>query len=76
MKDGKLGKLIDMRAQAQLGGGEERIRKMHAQGKNTARERLEILLDEGSFEEFDMFKTHRCEHFGMQKKKFPGCVCI
>ena len=63
-------KLIKMRALARLGGGQERIDKQHAKGRMTARERVEMLLDEGSFEEFDMFKTHRCHNFGMEKKIF------
>ncbi|MFZ0389650.1 MAG: carboxyl transferase domain-containing protein, partial [Calditrichia bacterium] len=68
----RLQKLFEMRQQARLGGGEKRIEKMHSQGKLTARERIEILLDEGSFEEFDMFKEHRNTDFGMEKKKIPG----
>lgn len=68
----RLQKLSEMRQEARLGGGEKRIEKMHAKGKLTARERIDILLDEGSFEEFDMFKTHRCQHFGMEDKKFLG----
>lgn len=68
----KLKKLIDLRAEAKLGGGVKRIEKQHAQGKMTARERIEMLLDEGSFEELDMFVTHRCTNFGMEKTKFMG----
>ena len=68
----KIKKLIDLRVEAKLGGGEKRIEKQHAQGKMTARERIEVLLDEGSFEELDMFVTHRCTNFGMEKKKFLG----
>ncbi|MBS3777480.1 MAG: methylmalonyl-CoA carboxyltransferase, partial [Bacteroidales bacterium] len=71
-KEDKIKKLIDFRAEAKLGGGERRIRKQHEKGKLTARERIDILLDEGSFEEFDMFVTHRCTHFGMDKKKVLG----
>ncbi len=67
-----LEKLIEMRAQARLGGGQERIDKQHAKGRMTARERIELLMDEGSFEEFDMFKTHRCTQFGMGGKEFLG----
>ena len=55
-----------------MGGGERRIDSQHAKGKLTARERLELLLDPGSFEEFDMFVTHRSTDFGMEKKKMPG----
>ena len=63
----KIKELLEMRAKARLGGGEKRIEKQHAQGKMTARERLAMLLDEGSFEEIDMFVTHRCTNFGMDK---------
>ena len=68
----KINHLLLMRQQAMQGGGAERIRKQHGQGRRTARERLALLLDEGSFEEFDMFKTHRCHHFDMQKSQVPG----
>ncbi len=68
----RLQNLYEMRQKAKLGGGEKRIEKMHKAGKLTARERIAILLDEGSFEEFDMFKEHRCHDFGMDKKKIPG----
>ncbi len=68
----KVKKLIDLRAEAKLGGGIKRIEAQHRKGKFTARERIELLLDEGSFEEFDMFVTHRCINFGMDKKKFLG----
>jgi acetyl-CoA carboxylase carboxyltransferase component len=57
--------LANRREQARQGGGEKRIEKQHAQGKYTARERIEKILDEGSFEEFDAFVTHRCTDFGM-----------
>jgi acetyl-CoA carboxylase carboxyltransferase component len=68
----KVKKLIDLRTEAKLGGGVKRIDAQHRKGKFTARERIELLLDEGSFEEFDMFVTHRCTNFGMEKKKFLG----
>ncbi len=68
----KIKELIDLRAKARLGGGEKRIEAQHAKGKYTARERIAILLDEGSFEEFDMFVEHRCTNFGMEKTKFLG----
>jgi len=71
-KQDKIKKLIDSRAEAKLGGGEKRIKAQHDKGKLTARERIEILLDEGSFEEFDMFVTHRCTNFEMDKKKIKG----
>ncbi|MGB0658109.1 MAG: acyl-CoA carboxylase subunit beta, partial [Gammaproteobacteria bacterium] len=60
------------KAAAKLGGGEERIKKQHAKGKLTARERLEILLDDGSFQELDMFVEHRAVDFDMDKQKIPG----
>ncbi len=60
------------RAEARLGGGRKRIAAQHAKGKLTARERLDVLLDEGSFEEFDMFVTHRSSDFGMAEQKVPG----
>ena len=65
-------KLIAKREEARLGGGEKAIEKQHSRGKYTARERIDMLLDEGSFEEFDMFKLHRCHNFGMEKKQFLG----
>lgn len=68
----KIQKLIELRAKARLGGGEKAIDKQHARGKFTARERISMLLDEGSFEEYDMFKLHRCTNFGMEKKQFLG----
>ena len=66
----KIKQLLDMRQQAKLGGGQKRIDSQHAKGKLTARERIDLLLDEGSFEEFDMFVTHNCTNFGMEKKVF------
>ena len=57
---------------ARLGGGQKRIDAQHKKGKLTARERLELLLDEGTFEEWDMFVEHRCVDFGMQDNKIPG----
>jgi propionyl-CoA carboxylase beta chain len=60
------------RAAARLGGGQKRIDAQHAKGKLTARERIEVLLDEGTFEEWDMFVEHRCTDFGMQDNKIPG----
>jgi acetyl-CoA carboxylase carboxyltransferase component len=68
----KLNKLIELRNEAKMGGGEKRIEKHHSQGKMTARERIDVLLDEGSLEEMDMFITHRCTNFGMEKTKFMG----
>ncbi|GBG02101.1 methylmalonyl-CoA carboxyltransferase [Azospira sp. I13] len=60
------------REAARLGGGQKRIDSQHAKGKLTARERLELLLDPDSFEEWDMFKEHRCTDFGMAETKNPG----
>ncbi len=68
----KVKELIQLREKARLGGGEKRIESQHQKGKYTARERLAMLLDEGSFEEFDMFVEHRCNNFGMEKTKFLG----
>jgi propionyl-CoA carboxylase beta chain len=68
-----LDELEQRRAGARLGGGEKRIAAQHTRGKLTARERLELLLDTGSFEEFDTFVQHRCTDFGMDKaEKIPG----
>lgn len=60
------------RAEAHLGGGQKRIDAQHAKGKLTARERLEVLLDEGSFEEIDMYVEHNCVDFGMEETRIPG----
>ena len=60
------------RTAARTGGGEKRIQVQHNKGKLTARERLELLLDTGSFEEYDMFVEHRCEDFGMDEMRIPG----
>lgn len=68
----KIQQLIDLRAQARLGGGEKAIQKQHDKGKYTARERIAQLLDEGSFEEIDMFVRHRCHNFGQEKKSMLG----
>jgi propionyl-CoA carboxylase beta chain len=68
-------KLADLRRknlEAEQGGGSERVQRQHQQGKLTARERVELLLDEGSFQELDKLVTHRCIDFGMEKKKFLG----
>lgn len=67
-----LQQLEEKRAQARLGGGERRIETQHSRGKLTARERIEVLLDEDSFEEFDMFVEHRITDFGMADQKIPG----
>lgn len=60
------------RAEARAGGGERRVAAQHGKGKLTARERVEVLLDEGSFEEYDMYVTHRCVDFGMGSQKVAG----
>jgi propionyl-CoA carboxylase beta chain len=67
-----LDSLEERRAGAKLGGGEKRIEAQHARGKLTARERIELLLDKASFEEFDMFVEHRSSEFGMEKTRVPG----
>ncbi len=71
-----LTELESKRDQARLGGGAERIAKQHEKGRLTARERLEVLLDPDSFEEYDMFVEHRCEHFGMQASRTAGDGCV
>ena len=68
----KIQQLVENRETAKLGGGEKRIEAQHAKGKYTARERIAMFLDEGSFEEFDMFVTHRCYDFGMDKSHTFG----
>lgn len=68
----KINELIEKRATARLGGGEKAIEKQHSKGKYTARERIAQLLDEGSFEELDMFVTHRSTNFGQDKKHILG----
>jgi propionyl-CoA carboxylase beta chain len=64
--------LNQLRQDSSIGGGEARIEKQHSQGKKTARERIDCLLDPGSFIEFDRFATHRCDQFGMEKTKYLG----
>lgn len=68
----KIKELVAKREQARLGGGEKAIEKQHSRGKYTARERINMLVDKGSFEEYDMFKLHRCHNFGMEKKQYLG----
>ncbi len=70
--DKKIEELRKKKAEAKLGGGKERIKKQHDKGKLTARERIELLVDEGSFEEIDMFVKHRARAFGLNKQQFPG----
>ncbi len=68
----KIKRLSELREQAKLGGGPKRIEAQHAKGKLTARERIELLLDPGSFNELDMFVVHQCTEFGMQERKILG----
>lgn len=70
MLEDKIKELMDLRKQAKMGGGEKRIEAQHKKGKLTARERLDLLLDPGSFEEFDMFVSHRCIDFGLDKQAY------
>jgi acetyl-CoA carboxylase carboxyltransferase component len=70
--DSRIEKLNEMRERARQGGGQERVDKQHARGKMTARERLEKLLDPGTFREIDAFVTHRATTLGMEKKKYLG----
>src|SRR4249919_2263939 len=67
-----LRQLEEKREAARAGGGARRIKAQHAKGKLTARERIELLLDPGSFEEWDMFVEHRSSDFGMAEQKIPG----
>ncbi len=68
----KFKELSRLKQEAKLGGGEERIKSQHNKGKLTARERIELLADEGSFEEIDMFVEHRSNDFGLDQQKIPG----
>lgn len=68
--EAKIKVLLDKRELAKLGGGPKRIDSQHKKGKLTARERIDLLLDEGSFEEFDMFVSHRCTDFGIESEKY------
>ncbi len=70
--DPKLEKLYRLKSEAKLGGGQKRIDAQHQKGKLTARERIDLLLDEGSFEEMDMFVRHRCTDFGLDKESYLG----
>ena len=69
---GKFNELKRKNAEALLGGGEKRIEQQHAKKKLTARERVELLLDEGSFEELGKFVMHRCKDFGLDKEYYLG----
>ncbi len=70
--EAKIAALKKLREEARLGGGEERIKRQHAKGKLTARERIDLLLDKGSFRELDMFVTHRTTDFGLDRQKYLG----
>ena len=75
MSEGRAERIAELRrrlAAAEQGGGAERIEKQHAAGKMSARERVELLLDPGSFVEIDALVTHRCHDFGMEKSRIPG----
>ena len=67
-----LAELENRRQKALAGGGVDRVATQHNKGKLTARERIDVLVDPGSFEEFDMFVTHRCNDFGLEKASYPG----
>lgn len=71
-KKNVIDRLEELQRRAIEGGGAKRIERQHAKGKLTARERIDALLDPGSFEEFDQLKTHRCTHFGMEQNRIPG----
>ncbi len=68
----KVEELLRKKEEAKLGGGIERIQNQHEKGKLTARERIELLVDEGSFEELDMFVKHRAKDFGLESQNYPG----
>jgi len=72
MIENKLERLREKNEAAGVGGGAQRIARQHEEGKMTARERIEFLLDDGTFEEFDKLKTHRCEDFGLASQQYPG----
>ncbi|MEK7210787.1 MAG: carboxyl transferase domain-containing protein, partial [Candidatus Binatota bacterium] len=71
-----LEKLRELNQQVEVGGGSDRVRRQHEQGKLLARERLDILLDHGSFVELDRLRTHRCTDFEMEKKRIPGDAVV
>jgi acetyl-CoA carboxylase carboxyltransferase component len=75
MKD-KLAKLSELKKQARAGGGKKRIQQQHARGKLTARERIDLLLDRGSFEELDPFITHRATEFGLAEQQYLGDAVV
>ncbi|MFW6448462.1 MAG: carboxyl transferase domain-containing protein, partial [Halobacteriota archaeon] len=70
--DNRLDELEALRERARLGGGEERIERQHERGKLTARERVDYLLDEGTFTEVDQLRTHHSQNFDMPERRVPG----
>ena len=72
----KIDKLAKLREQAKQGGGAERVETQHSKGKLTARERIDVLFDPGSFEELDPFVTHRCTDFGLAEQHYPGDAVV
>ena len=72
----KLTQLQQRKEQARLGGGQRRIDQQHARGKLTARERIDLLVDPGSFEETDAFITHRSDDFGLDQQRYPGDAVV
>ena len=72
MGENKVEQLREKNRAAEAGGGAERVARQHADGKMTARERVDFLLDDGTFEEFDRLKTHRCTDFGLARQQYPG----
>lgn len=71
-KKSKLQEMLDKKEELKLGGGKERIERQHARGKLTARERIDLLFDEGTFQEYNIFMKHRCQNFGMDKTETPA----
>ncbi|MCK4261146.1 MAG: hypothetical protein KAX49_19380 [Halanaerobiales bacterium] len=71
-KEQKIQELLAEKSRLMLGGGEKRIEKQHAKGKLTARERIQLLVDENSFVEVNLFVSHRCTDFGMEEVDVPG----
>ena len=76
MTQDKMDKLAELEAKAKAGGGEERIKQQHASGKRTARERLDLLFDPGTFHELDLFVHHRCTNFDMDKVSIPADAVV
>ncbi len=72
----KVIRLNELREESRLGGGVKRIEAQHDKGKMTARERIEYFFDEGTFEELDPFRTHRCTDFGLADNKVLGDAVV